>query len=52
MKTIDITPTWKSILPILIAGIKDGTCEGRQIAIEELARMAEAADKYNESVKS
>ena len=42
--TIDLTPTWAGVLPILIAGIENGNAEGRKIAIEELKRMAGAAD--------
>lgn len=44
--TIDLTPTWVSILPIMIACIKDGSPEGQKIAREELARMAGLADLY------
>ncbi len=46
-KTIDITPTWVAIVPILIAALTDGTPEGQRIAKEELLRMAKAADAYN-----
>lgn len=45
--TIKITPTWQSILPLLIMGIR----EGNSIALEELERMAQAADAYNKSTK-
>jgi len=48
---IDMTPTWRGILPYLILGIENGTAEGRKIAIEELQRMADAADAFNASVK-
>jgi hypothetical protein len=44
----DITPTWKGILPLLLAAYKDGTDKGREIAKLELQRMAEAADLWNE----
>jgi len=44
---IDMTPTWEGILPILIAGIENGTFESRKTAIEELMRMAKLADAYN-----
>lgn len=47
MKTIDITPTWEGLLPLLIALIKDGPPEGQKTAEEELRRMARAADLYN-----
>ena len=52
METIDLTPTWSGILPGLLAVIENGTGEGRQMARVELARMAQAADKYNELAKA
>lgn len=52
VRTIDATPTWAAVLPLLRAAIENGTAEGRRIAWEELARMAEAADKWNASAKA
>lgn len=52
METIDLTPTWAAVLPILLAAVEDGTAEGRKIAREELARMAGLADKYVELMKT
>jgi hypothetical protein len=52
MRTIDLAPSWQEVLPILLAAVEDGTAEGRKIARKELARMAEAADKYNELAKA
>lgn len=49
--TIDATPTWAAILPILILGIESGNETGRATAKAELLRMAEAADKFNASIK-
>lgn len=49
--TIDITPTWVAILPILLAAIEDGTKEGRAIAKDELKRLASIADRQNEIMK-
>lgn len=46
--TIDLTPTWRGILPALLAAMTDGTAEGRRIAREELTRMAALADERNE----
>lgn len=45
--TIDATPTWRAVLPLLLAVVKDGSDEGRKDAIAELTRMASAADQYN-----
>lgn len=47
--TIDLTPTWVSLLPMLLASYTDGNDKGRAIALEELKRMATAADAYNAS---
>ena len=49
--TIDLTPTWRAIVPLLIEGLTNGTPEGNRIAREELHRMAGLADKYVESQK-
>ena len=45
MQTINITPTWEQILPALLAVIENGNFEGRKMAIEEITRMAQLADK-------
>lgn len=45
--TIDLTPTWRGILPALIAIYEHGD---RQTAIDELTKMANLADQYNELV--
>lgn len=44
---IDMTPTWESVLPILIAALRCGNSTGRKAAEAELKRMAQAADKFN-----
>jgi hypothetical protein len=45
-----LTPNWRSILPLLLHAYEFGETEGRQIAWEELSRMAQAADLWNASV--
>jgi len=45
-ETIDCTPTWEGILPILVTGLLDGNDTAKQIAKEELRRMAQLADAY------
>ncbi len=52
METIDVTPTWSGILPALLTVYSDGNKDGKQIAIEELKRMAELADLYVKSQKN
>lgn len=44
IRTINIAPTWRSILPVLLAAYADGTATGRALALEELKRMAAIAD--------
>jgi hypothetical protein len=46
---VDMTPTWREILPALLAIFEDGD---RQTAIDELAKMAGAADRYISLVKA
>ncbi|MHA6903296.1 hypothetical protein ACJBUE_20775 (plasmid) [Ralstonia syzygii subsp. celebesensis] len=46
-KAITLKPTWASLLHVYIAVLEDGNAEGRRIAQEELARMAAAADQWN-----
>lgn len=48
--TIDFTPSWRAVLPAILLALDHGGDEGKRIAKEELARMAEAADAYNASV--
>jgi hypothetical protein len=45
-QTIDLTPTWRGILPVLIALIEKGNAEGRKAAVDDLERMATIADTY------
>lgn len=50
-QTIDTTPTWSSILPVLVAVIEDSNAIGKINAIKELERMAKIADKHIEYLK-
>lgn len=45
--TLDLTPTWTAVVPVLVAAIQDGTDTGRRLAIEELYRLARIADNAN-----
>jgi len=44
--TIDLTPSWRDLLPTLLTLVECGGSAGRQTAMEELNRMALAADAY------
>ena len=53
MKTVDVTPTWLGLLPMLLELTRPSiNQDARQMAFRELARMAEAADKWNEHCSS
>ena len=43
--TIDCTPTWTDILPMLLLVLHEGDATGRAWAKEELGRMAALADR-------
>lgn len=45
--TIDLTPTWESVLSWYLTVLQDGNDEGKKIAKDELLRMAKAADQFN-----
>lgn len=49
---LDLTPTWQGILPVMVLALTNGTPTGQRAAQEELARMADAADKWNEHAKA
>jgi hypothetical protein len=51
-KTIDMTPTWKGLLPVLVHLVENATTsESRHVAMDELTRMANLADLYVTSQK-
>jgi hypothetical protein len=45
-ETIDITPTWQGILPAILMVLDNGSDAGKNIARDELKRMATLADRY------
>jgi hypothetical protein len=44
MRTIDITPSWETAVRIYIMVLEDGTEEGKEMAREELMRLARNYD--------
>lgn len=44
--TIDLTPSWRSLIPAFIAALQDGTPTGQAIARDELYRLADFADAH------
>lgn len=47
-KTIDVTPTWSGVVPWITAGLEAGGT-AHSSALQEMYRMADAADKWNAS---
>ena len=54
MNTIDITPTWTGLTPVLITIIKNphASFESQKMVQGEFLKMARLADSYVELVKS
>lgn len=49
MGFIDLTPTWRALLPALVQVAANGeTAEARKQAMDELYRLADIADGMNE----
>lgn len=46
-RSIDVTPTWRGIMPGLVAVLESGTAEGRAMARAELFRLADMVDAAN-----
>ena len=44
-KTIDLTPSWKSLVPLFVEWLHEGTASQRAIAIKHLNQMAEVMDQ-------
>jgi len=52
MNTIDMTPTWEAVTPILVVTLQSTRDpEAIDIAQKELTKMAKLADKWVEHVK-
>lgn len=49
---VDVTPTWAAVARIIELGLVNGNATGRQIAREELARMARLADSAVAAAKA
>jgi len=46
--TIDLRPTWRGLLPALVEVAVNGTTvEARKVAMDELFKLADFADKVN-----
>tara|TARA_R100001440_G_scaffold32628_1_gene51321 strand:- start:252 stop:425 length:174 start_codon:yes stop_codon:yes gene_type:complete len=52
MKTIDMTPTWEAVTPILVVTLQSTRDpDAIDIAQQELTKMAKLADKWVKHVK-
>jgi len=54
MQTIDITPTWSALVPIMIEVLKNPRANNtaKQEVTVELMRLAKIVDKQNEENKN
>jgi len=50
-ETIDLTPSWEGLLPVLLHLLQGETSDSRKVASDELTRMAKLADLYVASQK-
>jgi hypothetical protein len=51
--TVDITPTWRSLMPALVEVAARGrTAEGRKTAMDELLRLADVVDRMCANAKA
>lgn len=50
--TFDITPTWSEILPSLLILLNSKNASAREVAENELVRMARLADKMMVHLKT
>ena len=50
-RTVDLTPTWSAILPLLLMALKDGQPDAQAVAKEEMERMAQLADIGADAVR-
>lgn len=51
VKTMDLTPTWESLVPVFRAVIEDGTPESAEAMWAEITRMGKVADAHVEATK-
>ena len=51
VETIDLTPTWSALLPVMFEVLEHGTPKSRDEIRGELRRMAQIADLYVASRK-
>ena len=53
METIDITPTWASLIRPLVEVLKNpkAPAESKEEITKELVRLAKIVDQYNEEAK-
>lgn len=47
-RTVELTPSWRGVLHLLLAVYTDGSASARADVIAELERMADLADLYVE----
>ena len=52
MKVIDLTPTWRGLMPALVEVAVNGTTvEGRKLAMDQLYLLADTVDRMNREAR-
>ena len=51
MKTIDLTPSWKTAATIYATALRDGTTKGQEMAYEEIVKMGSLIDDLQQQLK-
>ena len=51
MRTIDMTPTWETAVRIYLMVLEDGEEKGKEMAREELMRLARNYDQLTAELK-
>ena len=54
MNELNLTPSWTSLVPLFAQLLSQDELnrEARQLVTQELLRMAEAADRFNQGAKN
>ena len=53
MKTVDVTPTWRALIPVLVeVAVRGDSVEGRREALNALYELADFVDRANARAKA
>jgi|18_taG_2_1085343.scaffolds.fasta_scaffold190231_1 hypothetical protein len=49
--TMDLTPSWETVVEFYIEWLQRGTEKQKQLAKDDLRKLAKTVDEYNEELK-